>query len=147
MNEITRRLKLARTRRDLTMQQAAAAMDINLRQLTRWESGKDEPRLSHISKIVVLYQIELIWLFFGVSTGKRYHPNKPEDAPLKRDLPDNHLNTRELELITALYYELPIAKDPRYMFDYIVLRGMGLVKDETLTPEGLSYCRQFVEAS
>ncbi len=138
MNDITKRLKTARVKRGLSKQEAAIALEISLRTLTRWESGKDEPRLTEIGKLVVLYQVELIWLFFGVNTGKQR---------LTVKLDTQHLNRRETELMAALYHELPSVKDPEYMFEYIVLRELGLVKDENLTPDGLAYCRKYVEAT
>lgn len=65
---IGERLYLARTKRDMTMDQLSAKAGISQPNISRLESGRHDPSASTIAKLAAALSVDPCWLAYGTGT-------------------------------------------------------------------------------
>lgn len=64
-SQFRKRLKYARTLRDLTLEDAAKALGVSYQSWQQWETGDTVPRPSRLPKIASVLDVNQQWLAFG----------------------------------------------------------------------------------
>lgn len=74
--ETAKRIKLLRTSKGLTIQEAADALEMPKSTYAHYEDGSNEPKISVLIKLAVFYQISVDWL---VGAGEYAKAPPPQD--------------------------------------------------------------------